>query len=213
MYLSRLILNLRHRQVRTDLARPYEFHRTLLRAFPDHLAAGEERLLFRLETDPRRAEPVALVQSQLLPAWEQLPADYLADALDDVNPAVKSYDLALQAGRTLSFRLVANPTKRLSRSLSKGLEKSKRVGLYKQEEQLDWLARKGEQHGFRVLAATVGRQDRSEDSSHQITLLSVQFDGLLGVTEPDRLTAAVMDGIGSAKAFGCGLLSLAPARL
>lgn len=212
MYLSRLILNLRYRQVRTDLARPYELHRTLLRAFPDHLADGEERLLFRVEADSRQPDPVVLVQSQLLPDWDKLPEEYLATDLGDLNPAVKPYRLQFRAGQVLSFRLVANPTKRLSKSLPRGIDKSKRVGLYKQEEQLDWLARKGEQHGFRILTATASRQERSEDRSNQLTLLAVQFDGLLGVTDADAIAAAVASGIGSAKAFGCGLLSLAPAR-
>jgi len=35
---------------------------------------------------------------------------------------------------------------------------------------------------------------------------------MLDVTDPVRLVEAVRDGIGPAKAFGFGLLSLAPAR-
>ena len=35
MYLSRLILNPRSRQVRNELADPYEMHRTVCKAFPD----------------------------------------------------------------------------------------------------------------------------------------------------------------------------------
>ncbi len=37
----------------------------------------------------------------------------------------------------------------------------------------------------------------------------VRFDGVLEVTDPAALAAAVRDGLGSAKAFGFGLLSLA----
>jgi CRISPR system Cascade subunit CasE len=39
---------------------------------------------------------------------------------------------------------------------------------------------------------------------------AVRFDGVLVVTDRDRFIAAITDGIGSAKAFGFGLLSLAP---
>ena len=35
------------------------------------------------------------------------------------------------------------------------------------------------------------------------------FEGVLQVTRGDALRAALLDGIGPAKAFGCGLLSLA----
>ena len=37
MYLSRLILNPRHRRVQREVANPYEMHRSLMRAFPDNL--------------------------------------------------------------------------------------------------------------------------------------------------------------------------------
>lgn len=219
MYLSRLALNLRNRQVRAELARPYEMHRTLLSAFPDNLTPGEERVLYRMETEPRTDIPLLLVQSQLRPAWERLAEGYLA-AGDD-NPAVKSFEPHVAPGQVLAFRLVANPTKRLSRSLPQGRERSRRVGLTRPEEQEVWLARKGGQHGFNLLSVTIGRQDRvkttrpattADDPAQLITLLGVRFDGLLQVADPDRLLEAVAAGIGSGKAFGFGLLSLAPAH-
>lgn len=43
-------------------------------------------------------------------------------------------------------------------------------------------------------------------------LTAVQFDGVLVVTDPDKLREAVRNGIGPQKAFGFGLLSLAPLR-
>lgn len=44
------------------------------------------------------------------------------------------------------------------------------------------------------------------------TLFAVLFEGVLQVTDPDKLRIAVGAGIGSAKGFGFGLLSLAPVR-
>jgi CRISPR system Cascade subunit CasE len=38
---------------------------------------------------------------------------------------------------------------------------------------------------------------------------AVTFDGLLRVTDPEALLAALAGGIGSGKGFGFGLLSLA----
>jgi CRISPR system Cascade subunit CasE len=212
MYLSRLMLNLRNRQVRMDLARPYEMHRTILQAFPDDLAKGVERVLYRVETDPRTGMPTLLVQSKLAPNWAQLPVGYLFAGQEQANPQVKEITLNFQAGQLLAFRLLANPTKRLSKSLPKGREESKRVGLYKPEEQLEWLACKGEAHGFKVVSAVPNRQPEVKDRQHLLTFLGVQFDGLLTVTAPEQLAETVINGIGSAKAFGCGLLSLAPAR-
>jgi CRISPR system Cascade subunit CasE len=219
MYLSRLVLNLRSRQVRFELARPYEMHRTLLRAFPDKLADGEERVLYRIETEPRTEMPMLLVQSWLRPAWDHLADGYLA-AGDD-NPAVKVFEPRIAVGQVLAFRLAANPTKRLSRSLPKGREKSKRVGLFKVEDQEIWIQRKGEQHGFHVLMLTIGGQGQikstrpstsKDEEARLITLQGVQFDGILQVTDAEAFGAAVATGIGSGKAFGCGLLSLAATR-
>lgn len=212
MYLSRLVLNLRNRQVRTDLARPYELHRTLMNAFPDELANGVERVLYRLERHPTSGMPMLLVQSKLEPAWGQLPAGYLQIAPQGENPQVKQLDLHFHAGQVLAFRLLANPTKRLSKSLPQAREKSKRVGLYHPDEQLAWLARKGEMHGFQLLSAVPTRQSEIKDRQHLLEFLAVQFDGLLTVLDPGRFSEVVVQGIGSGKAFGFGLLSLARAQ-
>ncbi|MBI3911852.1 MAG: type I-E CRISPR-associated protein Cas6/Cse3/CasE [Armatimonadetes bacterium] len=48
--------------------------------------------------------------------------------------------------------------------------------------------------------------------AHQLQFKSVRYDGILQVAEPDRLHGRVVCGIGSGKAFGFGLLSLAPVR-
>src|ERR1019366_6177883 len=77
MFLSRLVLNSHDPQVRCDLARPYEMHRTLWRAFPD---GDPGRVLFRVDTDRTGAPPVILVQSDFRPDWQRLaerPSRYL----------------------------------------------------------------------------------------------------------------------------------------
>lgn len=220
MYLSRLILNPRSRRVQRELAEPYEMHRSIMRAFRDDLQQGEERVLWRVDEHPRWGLTL-LVQSRDLPAWAWLLEDgaqgYLLPA-EEANPAVKPFDLQPAIGQAFTFRLRANPTKRMGRGAEKNA--SKRIGLYTEDEQLAWLTRKGEQHGFRVLQAQVSRDGKIKDEdaihrgevTHKLELLSVQFDGVLQVTDPGLLLRAVETGIGSGKGFGFGLLSLAPAR-
>ena len=226
MYLSRLTLNPRTRRVQRELANPYELHRTLMRAYPEDLPE-EERVLFRVESDARSGVPVVLLQSRARPDWAWLgdpgARGYLLGA-----PRTKSFALSLARGQVLAFRLRANPTAR--RRLPDG--KKKRIGLYREEEQLAWLQRKGEAGGFGVLSVRVGdaarvtgwarrepRQGENEQAAAgppeggarcPLNLLSVQYDGLLRVTDPDALWATVQAGIGSGKGFGFGLLSLAP---
>lgn len=43
-------------------------------------------------------------------------------------------------------------------------------------------------------------------------LRSVRYDGTLSVTDPVKFHQTLCSGIGPAKAFGFGLLSIAPAR-
>lgn len=211
MYLTRLSLNLRSRQVQRDLANRYELHRTLLSGFPQTLPAGE-RILYRVEEDARAGIVTVLLQSLNLPDWQKLPENYL------LHPAeVKPFEVALSAGQTLRFRLLANPTRRIKTPpAAEGEEpSSKRVGLLKEEQQLQWLARKAADCGFQLIGVrsakqpdVIGWQSKGTES-HRLTFQSVLFDGILRVTDPDLLRMALINGIGPAKGFGFGLLSLA----
>lgn len=46
----------------------------------------------------------------------------------------------------------------------------------------------------------------------QLTFGAVQFDGLLEITDLEKFKQALADGIGPGKAYGFGMLSIAPAR-
>jgi CRISPR system Cascade subunit CasE len=229
MYLSRLILNPVNRMAQRDIAFPYEMHRTIMQAFPDGLCSGLERVLFRLEPEPAFGGIVALVQSQEQPDWRPvitrghaaypylLPEAQCRGGIS-ANPDIKPYTLRLEAGQRLAFRLQANPTKRLG-SGKDGDAYGKRVGIHKEEEQIDWLKAKSEQGGFQVLRVQSTRQDLAyrgrierDGAQHPLRMLSVQFEGILGVVDPTRLTETVRQGIGSGKGIGFGLLSLAPLR-
>ncbi len=212
LYLSRLVLDPRSRRVQNEVATPYEMHRTVMAAFADGCRERGERVLYRL--DPLRGEAalVLLVQSHAEPDWGFLRGEpgargYLAEGWGE-NPAVKRFRPRFSAGQVLAFRLRANPTVRRA---------GKRLGLYRDEEQLAWLKRKGEAAGFAPLAVRVSCEDlvggtmRRAGAEHRLKLLSVRFDGHLRVSDPERLARAMEAGIGSGKGFGFGLLSLAPA--
>ncbi len=216
MHLSRLRLNPGHRQVRRELADAYERHRTIMSGFPAELP-GDERVLHRLEVHPRTGAVTLLVQSIHPPDWSPLEIKprYLIAA-----PEIKAFEPRFLPGQLLRFRLQANPTIKLKRE---GRKNSHRVPLKREEEQLAWLMRKSEQHGFQiptspegvplVRVARIGEQRgriHRANQRHHLTLYVVQFDGILQVTDPDLLVRSMIQGIGPAKSFGCGLLSLAP---
>lgn len=232
MYLSRLQLNTQNRQVwRQIIGNPYKIHQMVMRGFPDGDKREAAKVLYRLEVDD--AQAVLLVQSMFNPDWSAIDPAYLApvspfDLLG--NPAVKMVELLLQAGQVFNFRLCANPSckkiqrvenedpdpgvKKIRHTKSGDFENSKRVALVKEVDQRAWLEKQAQAKGFTVLDATVSQPQKQivwkNSAEKPITLYTVQFDGVLGVTDPDKLLEAVQTGIGSSKAFGCGLLSLAP---
>ena len=65
---------------------------------------------------------------------------------------------------------------------------------------------------FVVTSVLPTQQQRADDCNHNLKFLSVQFDGILQVIEPKRFRKTLVEGIGSGKAYGFGLLSIAPAR-
>jgi CRISPR system Cascade subunit CasE len=237
MYLSRLILNPLSRAVQRDLADCGGMHRTLMRAFPAVEARDDARaqlgVLYRVETSPRAGSVVVLVQSRVLPDWAALPAGYLLPTGGEpVNPACKPvaalYD-RLQAGRALTFRLRANPTRKIDTGGAPGERRNgRRVELRGEAAQLDWLRRKGEQGGFAVRAArvlpapvkahgaTIGQSDAAgagppTRAGGRLTFAAVLYEGELVITDAARFRQALASGIGPGKAFGFGLLSVAPA--
>lgn len=218
--LTRLRLNPRSRAVRRDLADCHHMHRTVMGAFPtDH--PGQPRaalqVLYRYDLD-QRGRPTLLLQSAICPEWTHLPANYLA-----ADPASKSVDeayAAILAGTELTFRLRANATKRVAAHADP--LHGKRVELQTYEEQVAWLGRKAEHAGFGLLhvrtvpgvpdvrAVQSGKQHGRRRGA-RLTLAPTIFEGRLRVTDPDRFRDALMNGIGSGKAYGFGLLSIAPA--
>ena len=224
MYLSRLILNPRSRQVRNELADPYEMHRTVCKAFPNANYTDNEPsgILFRTDVNPRTYIPTLLVQSLLNPNWDFLrmeKKDYLLGENDlpfDVeNPSYKEIKLELRAGQVLAFRLRANPTVKKDRE---GKKQGRRAGLLREEDQHKWLIRKLESAGAALVSVNIvneqftrGKLFIEKEKEKRLNFLSVQFDGVLQVKDKDKLANTIFTGFGSAKGLGFGLLSLARA--
>lgn len=209
MFLTKLLLNPLSRQVLRDLANPYDLHRSLLSGFPDAAEGGPGRVLFRVERpqkcawyDDQPPAPIVLLQSEHAPNWQTsgLHRDYFRERFPP-KPLPQSYE----AGTRLRFRLRANPTTKRD---------GKRHGLFDEVAQLGWLHRKAEASGFQVMGVAVvpegnSRGTKFNDSRHDITHFAVQFDGELLVRNQIAFAEAIKNGIGSAKGFGFGLLSLA----
>ena len=208
MYLSSLILNSRSFRARRDINSFYELHRTIMGAFPDNTQGNPGRVLFRLDLTREMDFPSVLVQSELQPNWSHLIQDH--DYLFDV-PKSKKVNLKVQTGQLLRFRLRANPTKRIYIKNGSG----KRQGLLKAEEQVDWLFAKGQRGGFSLIQTIPINEGflrtKKNNGRHVINLLSVRFEGVLKIDDPEEFRQTIKSGIGTGKGFGFGLLSIARA--
>lgn len=242
LYLSRLLLNPTSRQVQSEIFSPYEMHRTIMRAFPESGEDPRNRhdVLFRVDQGLRNGCLLLYVQSSTQPNWRFLEEKerYLdhssqlpAASCREILPLLR----ALTPGRVLSFRLRANPTRRVWNK--EDPLHGKRVGLFKEKDQVEWLLRKGRERipgipgGFEVLtkdgydssdnAPTLLRlavnpegmvygRKRGQGEGHAMKHHSVVFEGQLRVTDPEFFVQTMRQGIGAGKAFGFGLLTLAP---
>jgi CRISPR system Cascade subunit CasE len=220
LYLSLLRLNPASAAVQRDLRDPVDLHRTIMRAFGDVLDPEVEArayfgVLHRLEFDRSRGQILLYVQSATAPDWGQLDPGYLhpEDGLR-VRPVGEVY-AGLRAGRVLRFRLRANPTRKVDTKSGPDGERrnGRRVPLRGMDEQVGWLVRKASEAGFELLQATVAATGSGEYvRSHRTgrTFQGVLFEGKLVVRDVARFRSALAQGIGPAKAFGFGLLSVGP---
>jgi len=197
MYLSRILLTGDH------LHNPYEIHRALWQAFPCDPDQARD-FLFRVEKR-ETCEVQVLLQSQRMPEDREKNIRLLA---------TKAFDSSLPEGVYLRFLLIANPVKTITdeqgRLNAKGEVKKCRVPLIKEDEQIEWLKRKLDEA---ALANDLEIEKQApvyfRKSHRRGKIQPFAFKGLLQVQDSKLFEDLIQQGIGPAKAFGCGLLSLA----
>jgi len=235
MYLSKLVLNPRNNKVRKDVANCQQFHRTIMSAFPsieEKEARQKMEILFRLESNYKNnGQYTALVQSHVVPDWSKLPDRYLLEKgqtkhLDDEF-------LGISEGDIFAFRIRVNPTKKVGTALISDIKagnpkkNGRREPLRNYDERIDWLLRKAENSGFELLTTQLSDSfdlfendegyisvgDKIKDGVYcKMTFSSVVFEGRLKVVNRVLFLEALKNGIGSGKAYGFGLLSIAKIR-
>ncbi len=187
----------------------YQLHQALWRLFPDCEQADRD-FLFRVEQLQKGIGAEVLMQSTTQPQSNEQSPGLLAQ---------REYDLNVQNGQRLRFRLRANPIKTIKDS-SKGTVEKKgkiftktvRVPLLHEEQQQAWLERKLQT--FAQLETLIMQPEpalyfRKTKEGRSGKIQPVMFDGVLMITDVEAFNIQITKGIGPAKAFGCGLLSLA----
>ena len=192
MYLSRFLIP-KQQMLKRRVFSEYDLHKLIWTCFPDR--PDEKRsFLFRTE------ELSSGIQILLLSREQPVPIPFAA------WDGTKSFSASFAAGSLFMFRLKANPVQR-------GSADRKLHAITNEAALSDWLHRKADRHGFSLksvpefsachLAAFSKKQNQA-----QIALNIVDISGVLSVTDADAFAAAVRNGIGRGRAFGCGMLLL-----
>ncbi|MEV6274874.1 type I-E CRISPR-associated protein Cas6/Cse3/CasE [Nocardia sp. NPDC051832] len=225
MYLSRVPLNPARAGTRKFLSSPHVTHGAVMKSFPPGTldnALGDGRLLWRIDKNsndvhlyvvsPAAPDFTHIIEQAGWPttgAWETRKYGQL---LDKLTP-----------GQLWHFRLTANPVRNVkNRSDPETARARGKVTALEADQELDWLHRKTISAGFGLTKAgpatqreddvrIISRENRTfMRSGRKVTLSTATFEGVLEVTDADLLRTTLIQGIGRAKGYGCGLLTLAP---
>lgn len=219
MFLTRFRVNGARRDARKLLASPQAMHAAVLAGFArpeDHTAPGA-RTLWRLDqggpqqhllyiVSPGAPDLTHLVEQAGWPtteSWLTRPYRPFIDGLDK--------------GQRWAFRLTANPVRNGRRSDD---APTQRYGHVTVTQQVDWLVARAQRNGFSIddphQSLLVHRRQthkfqRGRDKS-PVTLATATYDGILTIEDAGPFRSLITNGIGHARAYGCGLLTLAPVR-
>lgn len=195
---------------RLRLSDNYAWHDAAWKAFPGR-PREQRRYLSRLDYKEREEIFELLLLSHIQPVCpEWCPQD--GWQLTQVKPNFLNH-------RNYRFDLRANPTKKIAKFDIAGnkTKNGKREALLKPDDQCAWLERKAEGGGFRVLDSPALEIDPASLNPFQISKrnkegvhFGVRFRGALEVTDREYFEHSFYCGIGSAKAFGFGMLLIKP---
>ncbi len=194
-----------------DLARhgePYRDHALIWKLFPGDGAARD--FVFRRLDDERTYYVVSARPPQPDAGLFQIQS--------------KPYAPKLEKGEWMRFELRANPTVSLRQEGGRSqrhdvLMNAKRDIPSEQKDTVagvldpagrDWLLDRAEKLGLAIREETLMqnsyRQHRLKRKGHSIQYSTLDYQGVAQITDPDRLRAALLEGVGHSKGFGCGLL-------
>jgi CRISPR system Cascade subunit CasE len=211
LWLTRIIPDLRSRHARRDLASAVGMHHRVMQLFPDTTAEQARAalgVLFRVEDGPQG--PHVLVQSRTRPDSNALPSGYGTTATKPLTSLLE----ALRAGRPVRYRIAASAVRKPGKT-TRSLYNLKPVIPLSGAAADDWWLRQAHQSGLTISTVhstplDAARGERSQDK-HRICHARTRFDGTATINDPALLQRRLMEGIGRGKAYGCGLLTLAPA--
>ncbi|MGW0789786.1 type I-E CRISPR-associated protein Cas6/Cse3/CasE [Streptomyces sp. NPDC002911] len=232
MYLTRFRFNAARTGARRLLTSPQMLHAAVMSSFPDPSAVpeGGPRVLWRVDHNSP-AEILLYITSPARPDLTHLVEQ--AGWPDGAPQGWTSYDYTtflagLSTDSSWQFRLTANPVHSIRR---KEGEPTKRTAHRTTGHQIQWLLKQQERRGFVIVEKPVEERKVEHGDEYQlivggakglaftkaasgprnpVTIATVTYQGRLKVTDADTFRRTLVSGLGKAKAYGCGLMTLAP---
>ena len=203
MVLSRIALDITKRTTMLALQNPEMFHGAIEQAFEPRSG----RTLWRI--DMLRGQYYILLLSETIPKLDALIKQFGTAA----EAESRSYDTLLnriENGSVWQFRLCANPTYSKPNASGRGSVCAHKTV----EHQRQWLKEQSQKHGFSVTddAFTVVKNQWysfGKSTGDKVKLLSVTYEGQLTITDSHAFCETLTHGLGRAKAYGMGLLTIA----
>lgn len=205
--MTRIAMDPGRRETIRAMAEPQLIHGAIEAAY----AGDRERRLWRIDWIGEKCW--LLIVSREKPLLQEIqlqfglmdPA-YAGDA-KDYQPFLDR----LSKGQYWRFRLRANPV--VSVAAKELGVRGKVLAHVTQEQQKQWLTKRASDHGFSLESddfdvVHTAWHRFSKGGRQPVTIRTATYEGFLRVEDADLLRAGLAQGIGRARAYGCGLLTL-----
>lgn len=209
MYLSRVELDLYNRKTNQDLNNLNSYHGFVESCFPEEIAENERsRKLWRI--DYLGDKKYILIVSENKPDLAVLEKYGVKGTAE-----TKNYDNflnSLKEGMKLRYRVQMNTVKS---EFKKGQTERGKIVNIKNDELLNFIADKGERNGFEIDEDNIEIKERSiipfkKGQKKIFNLASATYEGILTITDKEKLIHVLTKGIGKKKAYGFGLMTVIP---
>ena len=219
MYLSHIAINKQLRKSRQALAFPQMMHAAVMGSFPPGLTDGSEegklRALWRIDYIDEQIWLYVL--SKVKPDFKHIVEQFGWQGSEQLWETKEYNDFLdrLAIGQKWHFRLHANPAHTVEGRILPHVTA---------EHQKKWLIGKAAKSGFAfdnieidgesydtfdIVSRDIIKFKKLPTDKTYVTLTVVTFEGTLVVEDVETLREALCVGVGRAKAYGCGLLTLA----
>ena len=204
MYISRIKLDTGQIATQRAIASPQVLHAMLANCFSE-----KNRILWRV--DNLRGNLYLLVVSEVSPDFSTLESQVCKNGDSGETKSYTRFLSGIKDGQKLRFRFKGNPIRNIPGKYGDRGKVSPHVSeRYKRE----WFLKVAGRNGFSLdeaqfqIVETDSQRFFKAGKEQAIRISHATFEGILTVTDCELFRAAMCKGIGRAKAYGCGLMTV-----